>query len=83
MLFILTRTFLVLVTVGLGHVVYRKLYTLIGCQPAGKFENPWVKPNESTIILGDFNTGVGNDAGVWKGVVGQHTDADLNENGRL
>jgi len=28
--FILTHTFLVLVTVGLGHGVYRKLYTLIG-----------------------------------------------------
>jgi len=26
----LTHTFLVLVTVGLGHGVYRKLYTFIG-----------------------------------------------------
>jgi len=30
----LTRTFLVLVTVGLGHGVYRKLYTVIGGQRA-------------------------------------------------
>jgi len=28
--FVLTHTFLVLVTAGLGHGVYRKLYTLIG-----------------------------------------------------
>jgi len=37
--FILTHTFFVLVTVGLGHGVYRKLYTLIGGQRAEKFEN--------------------------------------------
>jgi len=37
--FILAHTFLVLVTVGLGHGVYRKLYTLIGGQRAEKFEN--------------------------------------------
>jgi len=37
--FILTHTLLVLVTVGLGHGVYRKLYTLIGGQRAEKFEN--------------------------------------------
>jgi len=37
--FILTHTFLVLVTVELGHEVYRKLYTLIGGQRAEKFEN--------------------------------------------
>jgi len=35
----LTHIFLVLVTVGLGHGVYRKLYTLIGGQRAEKFEN--------------------------------------------
>jgi len=39
----LTRTFLVLVTVGLGHGVYRKLYTVIGGQRAEKFENHWFK----------------------------------------
>jgi len=39
--FILTHTLLVLVTVGLGHGVYRKLYTLIGGQRAEKFENHW------------------------------------------
>ena len=33
------HTFFVLVTVGLGHGVYRKLYTLIGGQRAEKFEN--------------------------------------------
>jgi len=37
----LTHTFLVLVTVGLGHGVYRKLYTFIWGQRAKKFENHW------------------------------------------
>jgi len=36
---ILTHTFLVLVNVGIGHRVYRKLYTLIGGRHAEKFEN--------------------------------------------
>jgi len=35
----LTNTFIVLVTVGIGHGVYRKFYTLIGGQRAKKFEN--------------------------------------------
>jgi len=35
----LTHAFLVLVTVGLGHGVYRKLYTVIGGQRVEKFEN--------------------------------------------
>jgi len=35
----LTHTFLVLVTVGLSHGVYRKLHTLIGGQRVEKFEN--------------------------------------------
>jgi len=39
----LTHTFLVLVAVGLGHRVYRKLYTLIGGQHAENFENHWFK----------------------------------------
>jgi len=33
--------------------------------------------------LGDFNAHVENDAGMWKGVIGQHGDADVNDNGRL
>jgi len=37
--FILTHTFLALVTVELGHRVYRKLYTLTEGQRAEKFEN--------------------------------------------
>jgi len=37
----LTHTFLVLVTVGISHGVYRQLYTLIGGQRAVKFENRW------------------------------------------
>jgi len=37
----LTHTFLVLVTVGLDHGVYRKLYTLIGGQRAEKSEKHW------------------------------------------
>jgi len=39
----LTHTFLAIVTVGLGHGVDRKLYTLIGGQRAQKFENHWCK----------------------------------------
>jgi len=35
------------------------------------------------ILLRDFNAHVGNDANVWKGVVGRHGDADVNDNGRL
>jgi len=37
--FIMTHTFLILVTVGLGHGVYRKLYTLNRGQRAETFEN--------------------------------------------
>jgi len=40
----LTHPFFVLVTVGLGHGVDRKLYTLFGGQRADKFENHWPKP---------------------------------------
>jgi len=43
----LTHIFLVLVTVGLGHGVYRKLYTLIGGQHADKFENHCTKRCQS------------------------------------
>ena len=39
--FILTHPFFVLVTVGLGHGVDRKLHTVIGGQRAEKFENHW------------------------------------------
>jgi len=42
-----------------------------------------VKTNESTTILGDFNAHFGNDTGVWRGVIGRHGVADVNENGRL
>jgi len=37
----LTHIFLVLATAGLGHRVYRKLYTSIGGQRAEKFESHW------------------------------------------
>jgi len=47
----LTHTFLVLVTAGLGHVVYRKLYTLIGGQRAEKFENHWHRVFLSVVCL--------------------------------
>jgi len=40
----LTQAFLVLVTVGLGHGVYRKLFTLVGGQCAEKFENHYIWP---------------------------------------
>jgi len=39
-----------------------------------------VKINESTILLGDFNAHVGNDAGIWKGMICRHSDADVNDN---
>jgi len=53
----LTHTILVLVTVGLGHGVYRKLYTLIGGQRAEKFENHWstIRQGAAKEIL--FNGG--------------------------
>jgi len=41
----LTHIFLLLVTVGLGHGVYRKLYALFGGQRAETFENPCSKPS--------------------------------------
>jgi len=44
----LTHTNLVSVTVGLGHGVYRKFYTLIGGQRAEKFENHCT--NHSTMF---------------------------------
>jgi len=40
---IFTHTFLVSVTVGRGHAVYRKVYTLIGGQHAENFENHFFK----------------------------------------
>jgi len=39
----LTHTFLVLITVGLGHGVYIKLYTVIGGQRTETFENHWLR----------------------------------------
>jgi len=54
--FILTHTILVLVTVGLGHAVYRKLYTLIWGQRAEKFENHCFKQKGTSwkTALDDF-----------------------------
>jgi len=42
-----------------------------------------VEPNESTVLLGDFNADIGNDARVWMGVIGQNGNADVNDNARL
>ena len=39
-----------------------------------------VKTNESTIVLVYFSAHIGNDAGVWKGVIGRHFYADFNDN---
>jgi len=46
----LTHTFFVLVTVGLGHGVYRKLHTLIGVQRAEQFEKHWFKKTVCKLI---------------------------------
>jgi len=43
--YILTHTFLALVTVEQGHGVYRKLCTLIGGQRAETVENHWLFKN--------------------------------------
>jgi len=42
-----------------------------------------VKTSDSTILLGDFNAHVGNDAAMWKGVIGRRGNANVNDNGRL
>jgi len=39
-----------------------------------------LKTNEYTILRGDFNAHLGNHAGVWKGVIGWHADANVNNN---
>jgi len=46
---------------------------------------PRVKTNESAIISKYFKTvyTFGNDTGLWKGVVGQRDDTDVNDNGKL
>jgi len=42
-----------------------------------------IEVKESSIKLRDFRAHFWNDAGLWKGVIGQHDDADVNDNGRL
>jgi len=42
-----------------------------------------VAANESKLLWGGFNAHFGNDAGIWKGVIGYRGDADVNDNGRL
>jgi len=42
-----------------------------------------VKSNESTMVFGYFNAHVRNDSDVWKGVIGQHVDANLNDIAKL
>jgi len=39
-----------------------------------------VETKESTIPLEGCNAHVENDAGVWKSVIGQHVDAEVNDN---
>jgi len=50
----LTRTFLVLVTVDLGHGVYRKLYTLIGGQRAEKLVTTGLDKQLKDLQLGEL-----------------------------
>ena len=42
-----------------------------------------VKPNEFAILLKNFNAHIGNDAGNWNDLVGQHVDAGGNDNGQF
>lgn len=41
-----------------------------------------LKPNDFTILLGDSNAHVGNDAEVWRCVIGHNGNTYLNDNGR-
>ena len=41
-----------------------------------------VSATESTVLMGDFNTHVGKDTDTWKGVIGKHGVAGLNEKAR-
>jgi len=47
--------------------------------------NSWRKlvTHLQEIVSGDLNAHVGNDAQVWKGVIGKHGDDNLNYNGSL
>jgi len=48
--------------------------------------NSWkvlVMPHESTIGLGNFNAHVVNDDWIWKGVIGEHGDDNVNDEERL
>jgi len=42
-----------------------------------------LKANETTILLGYFKAHLGKGAKLWKGVIGQHVDTDVNDNGRF
>jgi len=52
----LTDTFLVSVTVGIGHGVYRKVYTLFGGQCVEKFENHCPKAMTTIYLERKLNT---------------------------
>ena len=41
-----------------------------------------VSPNESTVLMEDFNAYLGTNTDTWKGMIGKHGITGMNENGR-
>ena len=59
--------------IGVKEAFYRDLHNLL----------QQVDSNGKLLILGDFNSRVGRDLELWKGVLGRHGTGNCNDNGRL